>query len=73
MVHKDDMVPDLLILPPGSDLHDHPPVANGSISSQRKASSMVEANIDPKPGWELRVTNCPPYLSHEWKRLGYCM
>ena len=33
-VLKDDMVPDLLILPPGSDLHDHPLVADGSIFLQ---------------------------------------
>ncbi|KAJ0031998.1 hypothetical protein Pint_13728 [Pistacia integerrima] len=31
MVRKDDMVPDLLILPPGSDLHNHPLVVNGMI------------------------------------------
>ncbi|CAH2080480.1 unnamed protein product [Thlaspi arvense] len=30
-VHEDDMVPDLLVLPPGVDLHSHPLVANGSI------------------------------------------
>ncbi|KAL0545487.1 hypothetical protein IC582_015372 [Cucumis melo] len=52
-VQKDDMVPDLLILPPGSDLHDHPLVADGSIFLQGKASSMVAVALDPKPGWEV--------------------
>lgn len=33
-VQKDDMVPELLVLPPGSDLHDHPLVADGSIFMQ---------------------------------------
>ena len=28
------MVPDLLVLPPGTDLHDHPLVKNGSIFLQ---------------------------------------
>uniref|UniRef100_A0A0A0L2U2 SAM-dependent MTase RsmB/NOP-type domain-containing protein n=1 Tax=Cucumis sativus TaxID=3659 RepID=A0A0A0L2U2_CUCSA len=52
-VQKDDMVSDLLILPPGSDLHDHPLVADGSIFLQGKASSMVAVALDPKPGWEV--------------------
>uniref|UniRef100_A0A9I9E4K4 SAM-dependent MTase RsmB/NOP-type domain-containing protein n=1 Tax=Cucumis melo TaxID=3656 RepID=A0A9I9E4K4_CUCME len=47
------MVPDFLILPPGSDLHDHPLVANGRIFLQGKASSMVEEDLDPKPGWKV--------------------
>ncbi|XP_057960112.1 25S rRNA (cytosine-C(5))-methyltransferase NSUN5 isoform X2 [Malania oleifera] len=52
-VQKDDMVPDLLILPPGIDLHDHPLVINGSIFMQGKASSMVAVALGPKPGWEV--------------------
>ncbi|KAG6608359.1 hypothetical protein SDJN03_01701, partial [Cucurbita argyrosperma subsp. sororia] len=32
-VQKDDMVPNLLVLPPGSDLHDHPLVAKMGASS----------------------------------------
>ncbi|CAK9317335.1 unnamed protein product [Citrullus colocynthis] len=52
-VQKDDMVPELLVLPPGSDLHDHPLVADGSIFMQGKASSMVAVALDPKPGWEV--------------------
>ncbi|KAF4351362.1 hypothetical protein F8388_022737 [Cannabis sativa] len=52
-VQKDDVVPDLLILPPGTDLHNHPLVMNGSIFLQGKASSMVAAALAPKPGWEV--------------------
>ncbi|XP_059453103.1 25S rRNA (cytosine-C(5))-methyltransferase NSUN5 [Corylus avellana] len=53
MVQKDNLVPDLLILPPGADLHNHPLVMNGSVFMQGKASSMVAAALDPKPGWEV--------------------
>ncbi|KAH7574412.1 hypothetical protein JRO89_XS03G0293100 [Xanthoceras sorbifolium] len=53
MVQKDDMVPDLLVLPPGCDLHDHPLVKNGSVFLQGKASSMVAAALAPEPGWKV--------------------
>ncbi|KVH89471.1 hypothetical protein Ccrd_008523, partial [Cynara cardunculus var. scolymus] len=33
-VQKDDMIPDLLSLPPGTDLHNHPLVIDGSIFMQ---------------------------------------
>ncbi|KAA0059541.1 putative 28S rRNA (cytosine-C(5))-methyltransferase isoform X3 [Cucumis melo var. makuwa] len=63
-VNKDDMVSDFLILPQGSDLHDHPLVANGSIFLQvRKASSMVEADLDPKPRWEVHAILLDPSSS----------
>ncbi|KAL1829401.1 hypothetical protein DCAR_0208739 [Daucus carota subsp. sativus] len=52
-VHKDDLVPDLLVLPPGTDLHDHHLVKNGSVLLQGKASSMVAVALDPRPGWEV--------------------
>ncbi|KAK3041714.1 hypothetical protein RJ639_000638, partial [Escallonia herrerae] len=52
-VHMDDMVPDVLVLPPGTDLHNHPLVINGSIFLQGKASSMVAVALGPKPGWEV--------------------
>ncbi|KAK3037263.1 hypothetical protein RJ639_029675 [Escallonia herrerae] len=52
-VHMDDMVPDVLVLPPGTDLHNHPLVRNGSIFLQGKASSMVAVALGPKPGWEV--------------------
>ncbi|KAK1549910.1 hypothetical protein Q3G72_010116 [Acer saccharum] len=53
MVQKDDMVPDLLILPPGCDLHAHSLVTNGSVFLQGKASSMVAAALAPEPGWKV--------------------
>ncbi|KAE8700381.1 hypothetical protein F3Y22_tig00110557pilonHSYRG00298 [Hibiscus syriacus] len=53
MVQKDDLVPDLLKLPPKCDLHDHPLIMDGSIFMQGKASSMVAAALDPEPGWEV--------------------
>ncbi|EOY29989.1 S-adenosyl-L-methionine-dependent methyltransferases superfamily protein [Theobroma cacao] len=53
MVQKDDLVPDLLKLPPKCDLHDHPLVMNGSVLMQGKASSMVAAALGPEPGWEV--------------------
>ncbi|KAL7618106.1 hypothetical protein Lser_V15G00650 [Lactuca serriola] len=34
MVEKDDMIPDLLVLPPAIDLHNHPLVTNGSVFMQ---------------------------------------
>ena len=41
-VKKDNMVPDLLILPPSTDLHNHPLVTNGSVFMQvRVCSSLV--------------------------------
>ncbi|KAH9805160.1 25S rRNA (cytosine-C(5))-methyltransferase NSUN5 [Citrus sinensis] len=53
VVQKDDLVPDLLILPPGCDLHDHPLIVNGCVFLQGKASSMVAAALAPKPGWKV--------------------
>lgn len=35
------MVPDLLILPPGTDLHDHPLVKNGSVLLQVRIISIL--------------------------------
>ncbi|KAL8522282.1 hypothetical protein ACS0TY_012422 [Phlomoides rotata] len=52
-VQEDDTVPDLLVLPPGADLHNHPLVVNGSIFLQGKASSMAAVALGPRPGWEV--------------------
>ncbi|CAA6666197.1 unnamed protein product [Spirodela intermedia] len=52
-VKKDDMVPDLLVLPPGTDLHDHPLVKNGSVFLQGKSSSMAATALMPKSGWKV--------------------
>ncbi|CAJ1973564.1 unnamed protein product [Sphenostylis stenocarpa] len=52
-VQKDNLLPELLILPPGTDLHDHPLVKDGSIFMQGKASSMAAPALSPQPGWEV--------------------
>eukprot|EP00268_Persea_americana_P003858 TRINITY_DN11179_c0_g1_i9.p1 TRINITY_DN11179_c0_g1~~TRINITY_DN11179_c0_g1_i9.p1 ORF type:complete len:502 (+),score=104.16 TRINITY_DN11179_c0_g1_i9:171-1676(+) len=52
-VTKDDVVPDLLVLPSGTDLHDHPLVINGDVLMQGKASCMVAVALGPQPGWEV--------------------
>ncbi|KAK8935256.1 hypothetical protein KSP39_PZI013581 [Platanthera zijinensis] len=52
-VRKDDVVPDMLILPGGTDLHKHRLVLDGSLFLQGKASSMVAVALSPKPGWKV--------------------
>ncbi|XP_010669353.2 25S rRNA (cytosine-C(5))-methyltransferase NSUN5 isoform X1 [Beta vulgaris subsp. vulgaris] len=52
-VERDDLVPDLLILPPGVDLHDHSLVTSGNVLLQGKASSMVAVALGPRPGWQV--------------------
>ncbi|KZV51869.1 putative 28S rRNA (cytosine-C(5))-methyltransferase [Dorcoceras hygrometricum] len=52
-VKKDDMVPDLLILQPRTDLHNHPLVFSGCVFLQGKGSSMVAVALAPEPGWEV--------------------
>uniref|UniRef100_A0ACD5Z8L9 Uncharacterized protein n=1 Tax=Avena sativa TaxID=4498 RepID=A0ACD5Z8L9_AVESA len=52
-VVKDDIVPDMLVLPPGTDLHKHPLVTDGKVFLQGKASCMVAVALCPKPGWKV--------------------
>ncbi|CAH8363160.1 unnamed protein product [Eruca vesicaria subsp. sativa] len=52
-VQKDETVPDLLVMPPGSDLHAHHLVKNGRIFLQGKGSAMVAAALQPEPSWEV--------------------
>ncbi|XP_052170397.1 25S rRNA (cytosine-C(5))-methyltransferase NSUN5 isoform X2 [Diospyros lotus] len=52
-VHRDDVVPDLLVLPPAVDLHSHPLVVNGSVFLQGKASCMAAVALQPEAGWEV--------------------
>ncbi|OAE20592.1 hypothetical protein AXG93_517s1050 [Marchantia polymorpha subsp. ruderalis] len=52
-VKEDDLIPDLLILPAGTDLHKHPFVLDGSLLLQGKASCMPAPVLAPKPGWEV--------------------
>ncbi|AQK70576.1 NOL1R [Zea mays] len=55
MVDKDEMVPDMLVLPPGTDLHNHPLVTDGKVFLQGRASCMVAVALCPKPGWKVSV------------------
>ena len=48
---RDPHVPDLLVFPPGCDLHDHRMVQDGRLILQGKSSCFPAAALDPKPGW----------------------
>uniref|UniRef100_A0A0E0IY85 SAM-dependent MTase RsmB/NOP-type domain-containing protein n=1 Tax=Oryza nivara TaxID=4536 RepID=A0A0E0IY85_ORYNI len=52
-VDKDELVPDLLVLPPGTDLHNHHLVSEGKVFLQGKASCMVAVALCPEPGWKV--------------------
>ncbi|KAH9322369.1 hypothetical protein KI387_017008, partial [Taxus chinensis] len=52
-VKQDDLISDLLVLPAGADLHDHPLVLNGNLFLQGKASCMPGVALSPHPDWEV--------------------
>ncbi|KAJ3692011.1 hypothetical protein LUZ60_012361 [Juncus effusus] len=52
-VKKDEIIPDLLELPAGTDLHNHSLVLDGSLFLQGKASCMVASALSPKPNWKV--------------------
>ncbi|GLJ31103.1 hypothetical protein SUGI_0622630 [Cryptomeria japonica] len=52
-VKRDDLISDLLVLPAGTDLHDHPLVLNGNLFLQGKASCMSAVALSPHPEWEV--------------------
>ncbi|PNH00809.1 putative methyltransferase NSUN5, partial [Tetrabaena socialis] len=52
-VLRDPLLPDLLALPPGTDLHAHPLVAGGCCVLQSKASCMPAHALRPDPGWTV--------------------
>eukprot|EP01018_Ginkgo_biloba_P010642 Gb_29746 [translate_table: standard] len=52
-VKQDDLISDLLVLPPGTDLHSHPLVMNGELFLQGKASCMAAVALNPLPDWEV--------------------
>ncbi|WZZ12251.1 hypothetical protein YC2023_105340 [Brassica napus] len=58
-VQKDETVPDLLVMPPGSDLHAHHLVKNGRIFLQGKGSAMVAAALEPEADWEVGHSSRP--------------
>ncbi|GAX77818.1 hypothetical protein CEUSTIGMA_g5261.t1 [Chlamydomonas eustigma] len=49
----DALLPDVMSLPPGSDLHDHPLVIEGVIILQSKASCMPAHALKPMAGWTV--------------------
>ncbi|KAI8463734.1 MAG: S-adenosyl-L-methionine-dependent methyltransferase [Monoraphidium minutum] len=49
----DDLLLDVLRLPPGTDLHDHPLVTAGALILQSKASCMPAHALAPAPGWAV--------------------
>ncbi|KAL4452334.1 hypothetical protein ABPG75_007996 [Micractinium tetrahymenae] len=53
LARRDDLLPDLLAFPPGTDLHDHPLVATGALILQSKASCMPAHALVPRPGWAV--------------------
>ncbi|KAK9806991.1 hypothetical protein WJX72_009771 [[Myrmecia] bisecta] len=52
-VHVDDLLPDLLVFPPRTDLHAHPLVQNGSWVLQSKASCMPAHALAPESSWTV--------------------
>lgn len=62
-VKQDDLIPDLLTLPTGTDLHSHPLVLNGSVFLQGKASCMAAVALNPCPDWEVQGILLDPSCS----------
>lgn len=52
-VSVDPHLPDVLIFPPNTDLHDHPLVTSGSLILQSKASCIPAHVLSPHPGWTI--------------------
>lgn len=52
-VSVDPHLPDVLVFPPDTDLHDHPLVTNGSLILQSKASCIPAHVLSPNPGWTV--------------------
>lgn len=49
----DDLLPDVLLFPAGTDLHAHPLVTNGSLVLQSKASCLPAHALAPQAGWQV--------------------
>ncbi|KAF0900575.1 hypothetical protein E2562_033042, partial [Oryza meyeriana var. granulata] len=68
-VDKDDVVLDMLVLPPGAHLHNHHLVTDGKVFLQGKASCMVAVALCPKPGWKLSFCSRPKELHRPLRHL----
>ncbi|KAK9819564.1 hypothetical protein WJX81_004895 [Elliptochloris bilobata] len=53
VVRLDELLPDVLLFPAGTDLHDHPLVLDGRLILQSKASCMPAHALRPEPGWTV--------------------
>lgn len=49
----DELLPDVLLFPAGTDLHDHPLVTSGSLILQSKASCLPAHALAAQPGWQV--------------------
>eukprot|EP00775_Hariotina_reticulata_P011098 gene11098-11252_t len=52
-VSVDVLLPDVLVFPAGTDLHDHPLVRSGVLILQSKASCMPAHALQPAAGWQV--------------------
>ena len=52
-IHIDPLIPELLVFPPNTSLHDHPLVHTGALVLQSKASCMPARALAPTPGWSV--------------------
>jgi putative methyltransferase len=50
---RDPLLPELLLFPPGTDLHAHPLVRSGALILQSRASCLPARALAPKPGWTV--------------------
>uniref|UniRef100_A0A061RLC0 Putative methyltransferase n=1 Tax=Tetraselmis sp. GSL018 TaxID=582737 RepID=A0A061RLC0_9CHLO len=55
-VRVHDLLPDVLLFPEGTDLHDHPLVLGGTLVLQSVSSCMPAHALSPEPGW--RCVDC---------------
>ncbi|GBG86656.1 hypothetical protein CBR_g41718 [Chara braunii] len=52
-VKRDDLLPEVLVLPSGTDVHNHPMVKKGSLILQGKASCLPARSLQPDPSWTV--------------------
>lgn len=50
---RDPLLPEVLLFPPGTDLHAHPFVRSGALVLQSRASCLPARALAPRPGWTV--------------------